>query len=289
MKYLCEVRVYDEKVSKARWETPAYRKLEKKFSEKVYAEFQREYRASMAFLNKQKAFEKLYKYAKKEHPDLYEKAKTDDIKEINKYFKGWADNVKPERMADVINHYTPLAYALGGNRALNELEISIAFHLKDPAIIKALEARGVKITGGIAKTTLDDFQRVLYKSYMEEGMSPYEVKKRIKGMFKDTYKNRAFTIARTETAIAQSEAQFKTYTRNKIEKKRWLAIIDQRTRPSHVDVDGEVQPIDQPFSNGLMHPHDGNAPADEVVGCRCDFTSWEVDVAKMPEIPWTGG
>lgn len=53
-------------------------------------------------------------------------------------------------------------------------------------------------------------------------------------------------------------------------KKIWLATLDERTRSSHVALDGEQRPIEEVFSNGLMMPGDqstGN-PA-EYMNCRC--------------------
>lgn len=290
MDYLREARVFDKAV-KARWDTVAFRKVANPFAKAVHKEFMRQYRESIKFLNKKKAFERLHKYAQRKHPEVYEKTKAEDIKEINRYFRGWDKSVKPERMADVIAHYLPLAGAIGGDRALKELGFSIAFHLKNPAVIKALEKRGVKITGKITKTTLNNFRSTFYKAYMEEGMSPYELKKRIKGMFAETYKNRAMFIARTETGIAQMTVQHETYKRNGVKLKRWLAIIDDRTRESHVMANGQTVNMNEPFDVGgvdMMHPLDGNAPAAEVIQCRCDFTSWEVDKESLPENPWAG-
>jgi hypothetical protein len=53
---------------------------------------------------------------------------------------------------------------------------------------------------------------------------------------------------------------------------RWLSTEDARTRPDHVEADGQVQPWGQPFTVGgfqMMHPHAPDAPAKEVVNCRC--------------------
>ena len=56
---------------------------------------------------------------------------------------------------------------------------------------------------------------------------------------------------------------------------RWLATEDQRTRPDHVEADGQEQPWGTPFRLGpggavlMMHPHAAGAPANQVVNCRC--------------------
>lgn len=54
-------------------------------------------------------------------------------------------------------------------------------------------------------------------------------------------------------------------------KKGWMATLDHVTRDSHVDLDGEVQELDKPFSNGLMYPGGIGEPA-EVYNCRCRLT-----------------
>lgn len=53
-------------------------------------------------------------------------------------------------------------------------------------------------------------------------------------------------------------------------KKVWLATMDDRTRDSHVAMDGEECDIDEKFSNGCMHPGDPNcSDPSEVWNCRC--------------------
>jgi len=280
------------------FETAETVKLIEEFQKALYKEFQRQYKASMAFFSLNNALDELYQYAQKEHPELYEKSKADDIKEINKYFVGWEDSVKPEKMEEVIEYYSEKAGFIGGDKALKDLGIKIAFNLKNERMLDAIATRGVKITGEVTKKTLDDFRGIMAKQYMEVGATPYELRRRIKGLFEDTYKNRAWTIAKTETAVSQSTVQFETYVQNKVTKKQWLAVGDDRTRTSHLEVDQTVVLINEPFENGLMFPHDPTADADEVIACRCDMTAFEVDGQPCTggeedgadcNIPWTGG
>jgi SPP1 gp7 family putative phage head morphogenesis protein len=221
----------------------------------------------------------------------FKKPNKKDLEEVDKWFTGWDKNVNQEMMQKILGLYGIKAATIGGNAALNKLGIRIAFHLKDSALIKELKERGAEITGAISESTLEDFRRVLYVSYMEEGISPYEVKKRIEGMFKETYRNRAMAIARTETGIASSMAQHKTYEENMIEKKEWLATMDDKTRESHAEANGQVVPIDEPFQVGdaeLMHPLDPSGPPEEICNCRCD----ELPVIEQKitaDEAWTGG
>ena len=53
-------------------------------------------------------------------------------------------------------------------------------------------------------------------------------------------------------------------------KKVWLATLDDRTRDSHRELDGEEREVEEKFSNNCLHPGDPNCPdASEVWNCRC--------------------
>lgn len=56
-----------------------------------------------------------------------------------------------------------------------------------------------------------------------------------------------------------------------VQKKVWIATADDRTRESHLELDGEEVDIDQPFSNGLMYPGDPAGDPEEVYNCRCSM------------------
>jgi hypothetical protein len=102
-----------------------------------------------------------------------------------------------------------------------------------------------------------------------------------------TWKNRARTVARTEVVGAYNGGlhdAFAMIADNDPGTEyvhRWLATEDSRTRPDHVEADGQVQPWNQPFIIGaregdnphagyrMMFPHDPAGPPHEVINCRC--------------------
>ena len=84
---------------------------------------------------------------------------------IDKYFVGWADDVQPERMNDVMDTYNEKAGRIGGDRALNALGLQLAFNLKNPDILEAIKHRGAKITGSIIKKTLKDFRKHFQRAH----------------------------------------------------------------------------------------------------------------------------
>lgn len=56
--------------------------------------------------------------------------------------------------------------------------------------------------------------------------------------------------------------------------KKWVATLDDRTRPSHQAMDGEIRDLDDAFSNGLQYPGDPSGDPSEVYWCRCTLTSY---------------
>lgn len=79
----------------------------------------------------------------------------------------------------------------------------------------------------------------------------------------------AATVARTETGIFASDVRRNLMVAEGVDEHEWSASLDVHTRETHRAVDGERRPIDQRFSNGLLHPLETGAPAGEVVNCRC--------------------
>lgn len=96
-----------------------------------------------------------------------------------------------------------------------------------------------------------------------------------KGGIIDRNRNSSIRNARTMTTSAENHGRIDSYKsldkQGVVQKKVWEATPDDRTRPSHIDIDGEEQDIDKPFSNGCMFPGDGRGPAEEVWNCRCSM------------------
>ena len=71
-------------------------------------------------------------------------------------------------------------------------------------------------------------------------------------------------------------------------RKIWNTTLDNRERPSHNKIDGQVRALDEPFRTEaghlLMYPGDTSlgAPAEEVVQCRC-HPQYKVDWLKGVE------
>lgn len=89
--------------------------------------------------------------------------------------------------------------------------------------------------------------------------------------------NRASAIrnARTMTTGAENRGRLDSYknleSQGVVQKKVWIATPDDRTRESHLEIDGEEVDINAEFSNGCRFPGDPNGPPEEVWNCRCSM------------------
>lgn len=63
--------------------------------------------------------------------------------------------------------------------------------------------------------------------------------------------------------------------------KQWIATKDDRTRDSHLDIDGDLADPDDQFANGLLYPGDPNGAPEEVYNCRCTLGYKIVGIGRV--------
>lgn len=106
------------------------------------------------------------------------------------------------------------------------------------------------------------------------------------------WRNRAMTVARTETIGAVNAgvfrgAQLEAEQRGDVAPfKQWISTEDTRTRPTHRAADQQRTLLSEPFRVGgapLMFPGDPRGPAAEVINCRCSL----LPVVLGETIDWT--
>ena len=85
--------------------------------------------------------------------------------------------------------------------------------------------------------------------------------------------SRAASVARTENGIAWGVGQHAQMLEASVLAEIWITARDLRRRPSHETMEGQCQPIEEPFVTGagnlLMHPLDPAGAPEEVINCRC--------------------
>ena len=88
-------------------------------------------------------------------------------------------------------------------------------------------------------------------------------------------------IARTEVNTSHNKATVDTYQDFGVEYTQWIAAADDRTRDSHVEVDGEIIPLGGHYSNGLAYPGDMSGPIEEWINCRCSNAPFVIPYGYM--------
>ncbi len=112
---------------------------------------------------------------------------------------------------------------------------------------------------------------------LQHGESRKELMARISTAFDEIGRARAETIANTETAAAFNYSRDKAMREAGVTHKKWLHSMSpliKEPRPTHLEADGQVQPIDEPFDVGgvqFMRPADGSLGAgpEDIINCHC--------------------
>jgi len=138
--------------------------------------------------------------------------------------------------------------------------LGLSWDVFNPRFKKFIEKYGLDQAKGINGTTKDKLRATLSEG-IEAGESIPKLRDRISQVYGEAKGYRAKLISRTETTTTVNAGSWETYKAAKVKQKEWLAEIDNRTRPEHEAINGEVVNIDETFSNGFMYPSEPN--------CRC--------------------
>lgn len=139
----------------------------------------------------------------------------------------------------------------------------------------------VRIAGRIASVEQTTRERiaVLIERGVADGLGAREVAKTIRDD-KDFNKNRALTIARTETVTSANQGKYMAALSSPYVKlKKWLPFMDKRTRPTHLDfLNRPFVEMEQLFNlqnmqtgalESARYPCDSSLSAGNSVNCRC--------------------
>lgn len=137
-------------------------------------------------------------------------------------------------------------------RRLLEADFEVPFEL--------LEETRMELAGrvtGITETTREDVRRVVAAA-IEEGVSMDDLRKRLRGLFTETYKNRALTIARTESATGYNLGSLMAYEASGLVERVRVHDGDGCGWGSHDSsdlADGSERTIQEARANPLAHPN----------------------------------
>ena len=152
-------------------------------------------------------------------------------------------------------------------------------------VIDVLEA------SDLPSTMYDDVAEVLRQA-RDEGWTTYRTKRHLSKLLipkqrrlaedRSVYRGRIVRLARTLATRSLGEETQATLAKTSATK-RWVAVGDERTRDSHMFVDGQTVPVDAAFQVGetpMQYPGDPTAPASETINCRCVMVAGAPDTKE---------
>ena len=198
----------------------------------------------------------------------------------------------------------PEVYAENANYAAfsicKDTGVAVAFDLVDPDTVGHMLTAGAALLPAVDVAKDMAWNRKLVSSQLTQGVllgeSIPKIARRVQNV---TGSNMATAMRTARTAVTGAECagRMSSYKRAKgmgIKlKKEWLSTLDNRTRHSHRQLDGER--IDNKesakFSNGCRYPGDPQGRYAEICNCRCTVIAavegFETDDAerwsKLPE------
>lgn len=158
------------------------------------------------------------------------------------------------------------------NQILDELEEKPNFELHDPKVTEWLDKYcGTQIQ------EINSYTETMIREQIKQGElngeSIPELSDRIIQYFDDAEQYRITRISRTETISASNNAAMMGMKESGVvEKKEWLAALDERTREWHAEADGQVTEIDGAFvvdGEDLDCPGDPSGSPENTINCRC--------------------
>lgn len=182
------------------------------------------------------------------------------------------------RYEEIISKYCYESYLLGKTlySALTQPAIK-ARTIRIPFTLEwDVHARTIISSAYVRKRYGEKFLETINNGY-QEGIGIVEIAKRLTSLNNNFRNYEVHRIARTEIQSSRNKATFEQMKNdNVVQYKQWLTMEDELVRgqkptdtANHVDLDGVIVPVDEPFPNGLMYPGDKSGDISEWINCRC--------------------
>ena len=199
---------------------------------------------------------------------------------------------------EIINENVARASKKMGSLSNRRMKQAFADSIKDGivdlpayAISNLTVRKGAEDGKMITDTLRDVLTRGLRKAITDNPNDTERAIAQMQSHIKDTFttyttshaKMIAITEVRSSVDLSKAEYVRELIARNPNKlrvTKKWIHHdhLVKVPRPTHKAIDGEKVLFNQPFSIGLMYPHDPSAPASEVIGCQCGY---QVEVEEM--------
>jgi SPP1 gp7 family putative phage head morphogenesis protein len=180
-----------------------------------------------------------------------------------------AENSKWEK---VLRPFIAKLVVGAGNKSLEELGITNRFDAGATEVNKYLDGLGLSFIKEVNETTRKQVIKSVTEG-LQENESPVQISKRINEIYEALRGYRSERIARTSVIQSNNFGTEEGYAQSGIvEGKEWLAALDERTRHTHAEADGQIKELGESFLVGgenLEYPGDPSGSAGNIVNCRC--------------------
>ena len=208
--------------------------------------------------------------------------------EENKDVPTVIENLFDNKMDEALKHTLAGAFINGltvgaehGNELLNKKGVKEISDEVRRLFNLWVDNYGLELCRDMNNTTKKKLRKALSES-IERGE---DLRKQVKALlavaddsFAEDKKARATLIARTESCSTMNAGAMELYKAEGINYKEWISVQDDRTRDSHLLMDGTVVPVTDKFevpatsqTEGawMDYAGDPSAPAGQVCNCRC--------------------
>ncbi len=186
------------------------------------------------------------------------------------------ERLRAERLTDELDPVWDERVGEWAKDVLDELGASAQFTLLNPLVAEHLkDFAGDRIKGLVNETTKAQLRETLIEG-IRAGEDGRAMRNRVLDLFDNISDSRAENIARTESLRSSNWATTEAYrVSGVVQRRKWVATPDGRTRDSHRALNGKVVGINERFRIG---DDEGDHPgafgkAENSCNCRCTTTA----------------
>lgn len=157
-----------------------------------------------------------------------------------------------------------------GEQLFEELAKDDPFSMPPEEVLQFLRSRDNRLQD--TPQEIFDQVKAALEEGLKEGESIAELSDRVRAEFNGISKERARTIAMTETAAAYGKGRAVAMKQAGVKFKRWLTSGNPNVRAAHAAANGQVVETDEAFEVGgesLDYPGDPNGSPGNVINCHC--------------------